>query len=1487
MVAMVTTAFGQTPIQSADFNAGAYYYRIYNKATDKGDAGWMAFAPQDDSSYARLRAYDAQDESQVWQFIPEGDGYYIYNVLSERYLNGVTGNNNASGWQCCVKTSARKENAAVYSIEKSYDGQRVAFCWGDKAKANYLWNDGSGYLCGWMDDATQNHMFYLEVAGEIEIEEVLPPSAEEIAARVALAEQALAKEGVGYPAEAPRATLQAAIDALEAEGSTANYDALETAINAYYAATDVVLPKAGKLYSLTMVAKNGNKFYLNYTGSDIAMVARTSDELPESAKYLCGEGENGAVTLQTTDGKYLVYHSKYAGVNWLQNGGNTAGLQESKDDMANITFAKIVNGTNVAAANNEELFGLLSWYGLRGIKTDGVTKEYGYMVLKADGTDYDGASAPFYNANFSSAFMLEEFEASTVEPEPEEPEVSGPVVITSADQLSNAKCYTIANKDAGRGNFYAVDGKVDMCAVTYNQAQTCHSVAYNAEDPNQQFAFVKYEDKFYLYNVAKKMFVVKNGDVNKLSNEKPYDYIVVNKEDNGYFSLSINGTNYITASPGWCANASRATCLQTTLTSKTPNDGWDDGAWYTITEVADFNADEALAMLAPTVEPEPEEPKGDIDVTKEYYLEAEYMAGMSAAKGYITIDGMQNQVYIASEKKQAFKFELVENGTDIYYTLSTAVENMTGSTTLYLNCNGADVKGNATNASQLFFEKENATSDKYYIKSGNAYLRASNDVEWVGTNQAYIVRNEECDPYFRIKFTLVADGDEPTPEGPEVTAEPLVLVSEPASVEKISKIELEFDREVASVDANARFKLLRRDESIASQFGGSEAQVSGNKVTFWLMSPISESGTFTFIIPAEAVVATDGGKVAETSYKITVVAAPKPSKTSYNVDNTFSSLTIAFSEEIEFVAGHTVEKLEVKAGNDVVAEIPVAKIAIDAKNLTLTLDKAIAPEGTTEYTIAIPANFITKKGSTTLQYAGGTIKVTVKIPFALKGITPVSGSTVEAFENIVIEYNAKVNFYPSALNFKLVNTADNNEIALTATKDGKVVTLTTDAEVPNGTYTLAGLNNIVDNSTYLAPTTLPEYTITVAGAEEVTPLTATFETEVWGYEYEEDGSVTAADGFGSFKLVFNELVARPFESNNVKDLALEWVKDGEGNVVAISRVSVNASGSYNMEVELSSRVEAPGVYTLTIPADIVKSVDGTKAYEGGSFVITIPGSETPALPEYQLYVLDANMEPSALEGPVASVQNFVFTFNGAAIQLAEAPTAGIFNPATSSYVAEGTVVVDTQMFGQPILGVMFSEPFATSGTYMLHIPENTFMVGDQIYPEVIVQFTIAGSETPETPDVPVVALAIESVTPAEGEVESISEIIITFNAEVGAPSWDDLTMYDAKYMPYVFYYQADETLAKNQVKFVIETPITAAGEYILPCDGLYIKDANGKETQGFADTFTWTVVEADTAIDAVEAEAENAEIYDLTGRRVKEITKGGIYIINGKKTMVK
>ena len=63
-----------------------------------------------------------------------------------------------------------------------------------------------------------------------------------------------------------------------------------------------------------------------------------------------------------------------------------------------------------------------------------------------------------------------------------------------------------------------------------------------------------------------------------------------------------------------------------------------------------------------------------------------------------------------------------------------------------------------------------------------------------------------------------------------------------------------------------------------------------------------------------------------------------------------------------------------------------------------------------------------------------------------------------------------------------------------------------------------------------------------------------------------------------------------------------------------------------------------------------------------------------------------------------------------------------------------------------------------------------------------------------------------------------------------------------------------------------------------------------------AETHSWileeVVIESEepeipTAVENVETEAENAEIYDLTGCKVKNISKAGIYIINGNKVLVK
>ena len=691
---------------------------------------------------------EAESDDQVFLFEADGTGYklktksgkYIYcqawNVDALDQASTLTFNRNNDGTYKigCDKGYFKVENVTGSPVVKE-NGAEVTK---EQVSGDFPFCD-AGFT------AAANFELVEVEAGTPEVPEVPEVGGEDEATLAAIekAEGVLAKTGVGYPVaeSASRAALVAAVEEAKAAPTTENGTKVNTALVAYMAETNVTLPETGKYYTFTMVAKNGNKFYLNYTGQDVAMVAATGEALPESAKFVATANGDGTYTFQTNDGNYLVYHSKYAGVNWLEGGGNTTGFQAEKDDMTNITLAKLSAAATNVSATDAQVFGLVSWYGKRGYDTSKNEDAMGYMVLKTDGTDYDGANAPFWNDNYSSAFLVEEAEVATpetpevpnaelaetytgtcninfmgaptdanvsldfdkdsegnakagyayllfsnvelgpvfnaevpyevkgntvvlkgievateeksedtkevdltfivqedgkllsndqvygpgflssilfdfsqcplapksevVEPEqPEQPEVpAGPVVITDVAQLSNTKCYTLVSSDTGRGGMYALADKVDMCGVTYNAGtDACHSVALDNADPKQQFAFVEYEGKLYLYSVSEKKFVMKSGDTNALVGEAPFEHVVVEKVGENTFALQANGTHYFTASPGWCANPERGTCIQSTLDSHSSDNGWDNGAWYTITEVADFDATEALAMLAPATE---------------------------------------------------------------------------------------------------------------------------------------------------------------------------------------------------------------------------------------------------------------------------------------------------------------------------------------------------------------------------------------------------------------------------------------------------------------------------------------------------------------------------------------------------------------------------------------------------------------------------------------------------------------------------------------------------------------------------------------------------------------------------------------------------------------------------------------------------------------------------------------------------------------------
>ena len=407
---------------SSRINGGRYFniYAFTDKEAATGSWGNMATSnsanngvvAQGNSCNGEIMMVPVirtEDNKEMWlalQSLPFGNGRANVGIYYKELASGADYNtpaNFAKNWDGRHQASFMPSAYSTMCFQKD---STIAFLYEEDT---YGINSYGGYNIMYKNYSIEqitNGKYTVLKGKEPEAQPDQPSDA--TIALVAEAKSLLKIKGVGYPGTEPREVLAAAIAVAEENPTETAGAALEAALDAYLGTTDVVLPADGEKYTITMVAKNGNRFYLNYTGSDIAMVARgEEDELPESAQFLCKDNGDGTVTLTTNDGKYLVYHTKYAGVNWLQNGGDTDGLQESEDEMTKITFAKMRNGGDVAASDNKQIFGMLTWYSKRGYDTGKNEESYGYMVLKTDGSDYDGASAPFWNDNYSSGLLVE------------------------------------------------------------------------------------------------------------------------------------------------------------------------------------------------------------------------------------------------------------------------------------------------------------------------------------------------------------------------------------------------------------------------------------------------------------------------------------------------------------------------------------------------------------------------------------------------------------------------------------------------------------------------------------------------------------------------------------------------------------------------------------------------------------------------------------------------------------------------------------------------------------------------------------------------------------------------------------------------------------------------------------------------------------------------------------------------------------------------
>lgn len=251
-------------------------------------------------------------------------------------------------------------------------------------------NVNPGTFCTWDDANDANGVWEIYA-----IEEIANVEAAAMATVTGLAEQALALDGVGYPIASERENLNNTVAAAKAfNTSGAWYEEMVNTLTAYASSTNINLPEDGKAYTFTNVQKNGTKYYLNFTGSDLVLSTNAAEATP----YVCKSLGSGKFAFVNNEGKFLIVKGSSAG------GHSNKGYSDTFDAAySSLTIARLA-GANVTPNDPADIFGYVSVMGLRNDNVQDL-----YFVIKSN-KSYDQAAGAFFNDNFSSAFQLVEVE---------------------------------------------------------------------------------------------------------------------------------------------------------------------------------------------------------------------------------------------------------------------------------------------------------------------------------------------------------------------------------------------------------------------------------------------------------------------------------------------------------------------------------------------------------------------------------------------------------------------------------------------------------------------------------------------------------------------------------------------------------------------------------------------------------------------------------------------------------------------------------------------------------------------------------------------------------------------------------------------------------------------------------------------------------------------------------------------------------------------
>jgi len=191
-------------------------------------------------------------------------------------------------------------------------------------------------------------------------------------------------------------------------------------------------------------------------------------------------GDNYYYIKEVGSGKYMytdyaddVTQITAAGTPWAYTSNNVlaAGTKEDADKFKwQVSEGSLTNGFFISSKVNVNA--------VLAATSQGNTGVYFYQYTTSNGGN---AKYPFANSKFIK-------------------------VATSLSEVSNDKCYNICNYQA----WWAVGSGATEVNSTYANDKGLN-LAVSTSDTKQQFAFIKYIDKYYLYSVGEGKFAYKNG----------------------------------------------------------------------------------------------------------------------------------------------------------------------------------------------------------------------------------------------------------------------------------------------------------------------------------------------------------------------------------------------------------------------------------------------------------------------------------------------------------------------------------------------------------------------------------------------------------------------------------------------------------------------------------------------------------------------------------------------------------------------------------------------------------------------------------------------------------------------------------------------------------------------------------------------------------------------------------------------------------------